>query len=152
MTEIIYPIISETQLSEVVPKAPSEAMLKLLPEKEVEKMIDDKINKDLKRERLNHMIKENKTLEDLKQRYERIRKSWGKADTIVKVIGTIIALISGTGLIVLIALGGMGLVPLTTLTILESIFSSAATLGGFATIVVSMRWTKRKKKAFSCKS
>ena len=126
----------------------SSAQLKLIPQEEIEKMIDDKIDKDLKRERLNHMIKENKTLEDLKQRYERIRKSWGKADTIVKVIGTIIALLSGTGLIVLIALGGMGLVPLATLTILESIFSSAATLGGFATIVVSMRWTKRKKKAF----
>ena len=126
----------------------SSAQLKLIPQEEIEKMIDDKINKDLKRERLNHMIKENKTLEDLKQRYERIRKSWGKADTIVKVIGTIIALLSGTGLIMLIALGGMGLVPLATLTILESIFSSAATLGGFATIVVSMRWTKRKKKAF----
>ena len=139
MTENIYPIISKTE---------EQPVSRLIPEKEVEKMIDDKIDKDLKKERLNHMIKENKTLEDLKQRYERIRKSWGKADSIVKVIGTIIALISGTGLIVLIALGGMGLIPLATLTILESIFSSAATLGGFATIVVSMRWTKRKKKAF----
>ena len=42
---------------------------------EVEEMINTRINKDLNVERLNHMIKENKTLEELIQRYAHVRNS-----------------------------------------------------------------------------
>ena len=34
------------------------------------------------------MIKENKTLEELIQRYTRVRNSWGKADSFVKIFGS----------------------------------------------------------------
>ena len=53
---------------------------------EVEEKINIRINKALNVERLNHMLKENKSLEDLLKGYERVRNSWGKADSIVKVI------------------------------------------------------------------
>ena len=53
-------------------------------EEEVNEIVKNKINKDLNIERLNHMIKEEKILEDLLIRYNRVKKSWGKADSIVK--------------------------------------------------------------------
>ena len=74
----------------------------IIKTEEVEEMINSRINKDLNVDRLNHMIKENKTLEELTQSYEHIRKSWGKADSITKVIGSIIALSTGIGFIVLL--------------------------------------------------
>ena len=45
-----------------------------------------------------------------------------------------------------IAIGGLGLIPIGTLTIIESILSSTTTLSGFSTVALSMRWTKRKKQ------
>ena len=41
------------------------------------------------------MIKENKSLEELMQRYDRVRNSWGKADSVVKVISSVITLLMG---------------------------------------------------------
>ena len=41
------------------------------------------------------MIKENKTLEELIQRYARVSNSWGKADSFVKVIDSLITLLTG---------------------------------------------------------
>ena len=94
------------------------------------------------------MSKEIKRLEELKQRYERVRNSWGKSDSIIKVIGSIITFLTGSGLVILIGVGGMGLIPLATLTIVESILSTTATLSGFTSVALSMRWTKRNKKEF----
>ena len=42
----------------------------------------------------------------------------------------------------------MGLIPLATLIIIERISSSTATLSGFTSVALSMRWKKRKKKEF----
>ena len=70
-------------------------------------MINARINKDLNVERLNHMIKENKCLEELIQRYARVRNSWGKSDSIVKVIGSVITLLIGISIILLQAIGGI---------------------------------------------
>ena len=61
--EIVYPVIKTVEVSE---------------------MVKNKINKDLNIERLNHMIKEENFLQDLLLRYQRVKKSWGKADSIVK--------------------------------------------------------------------
>ena len=58
-------------------------------EEEVEEMINTRINKNFNVERLNHMIKENKSLEELIQRYDRVKNSWGKADSVVKVTGSV---------------------------------------------------------------
>ena len=106
---------------------------------EVEEMINTRINKDLNVERLNHMIKENKSLEELIQRYDRVRNSWGKADLIVKVIGSVITLIIGISIIILPAIGGIVAIPLA---IIESILGGTATLTGFTSVMINMRWTK----------
>ena len=45
----------------------------------------------------------------------------------------------------------MGLIPIGTLTIIESILSSTTTLSGFSTVALSMRWTKRKKKQYNAR-
>ena len=112
---------------------------------EVEEMINTRIKKDLNIERLNHMIKENKSLEGLMQRYARVRNSWGKADSVVKVIGSVIILLMGISIILLPAIGGIVAIPLA---IIESILGGTATLTGFTSVMISMRWTKRKKKEF----
>ena len=120
----------------------------ILPEEEVTKMIDEKSNK----ERVTHMQKEFESLEKLKNRYIRVKNSWGKSDSIVKIVGSFIALLTGAGLITSIAIGGIGLIPTGTLTIIESIFlSSTTTLSGFSTVALSMRWTKRKKKQYNAR-
>ena len=115
---------------------------------EVNEMVENKINESLKAERLNHMKKEEENLENLLRRYEGIKKHWGKADSIVKIIGTVIAFLSGISLILTTTLGGFGFIPLATLTIIDSILLSTTTLSSFTTVFVSMRYTKRKKKAF----
>ena len=76
---------------------------------EVNEMVENKINESLKAERLNHMKKEEENLENLLRRYEGIKKHWGKADSIVKIIGTVIAFLSGISLILTTTLGGFGL-------------------------------------------
>ena len=48
----------------------------------------NKINNDL-----NHMIKEENILQDLLLRYQRVKKSWGKADSIVKIYGVMIIIL-----------------------------------------------------------
>ena len=120
---------------------------KILPEEEVIKMIDEKSNK----ERVTHMQKEFESLEKLKNRYIRVKNSWGKNDSIVKIVGSFIALLTGAGLITSIAIGGIGLIPIGTLMIIESILSSTTTLSGFSTVALSMRWTKRKKKQYNAR-
>ena len=87
------------------------------------------------------MIKENKSLEELIQRYARVRNSWGKADSVVKVIGSVITFLMGISIILLPAIGRIVAIPLA---IIESILVGTATLTGFT----SVRWTKRKKKEF----
>ena len=120
---------------------------KILTEEELIKMIDEKLNK----ERVTHMQKEFESLEKLKNRYIRFKNSWGKSDSIVKIVGSFIALLTGAGLITSIAIGGIGLILIRTLIIIESILSSTTTLIGFSTVALSMRWTKRKKKQYNAR-
>ena len=56
-------------------------------------MNNTRMNKNFNVERLSHMINENKTLEELLKRYACVRNAWGKADSIVKVIGSVITLL-----------------------------------------------------------
>ena len=51
----------------------------------------------------------------------------------------------GISIILLPAIGGIVAIPLS---IIESILGGTATLTGFTSIMISMRWTKRKKKEF----
>ena len=104
----------------------------------VEEMINTGINKDLNVERLNHMIKKNKSLEELIQRYARVRNSWGKTDSIVKVIGSVITLLMGISIILLPVIGGIVAIPLA---MIESILGETATLTGFTSVMISMGWT-----------
>ena len=117
-------------------------------EEEVNEIVKNKINKDLNIERLNHMIKEEKILEDLLIRYNRVKKSWGKADSIVKVIGVMIIVSGGASLIILTCLGGIGLIAASSMIIAQSVLIGIESLNGFITTILSMRWTKRKKKEF----
>ena len=50
---------------------------------EVEEMLNSRNNENLNVERLNHMIRENKTLKELIQRYACVRNSWGEVDSVV---------------------------------------------------------------------
>ena len=116
--------------------------------KEVEELLKNKTEKGLNAERLNYMIKENKTLEELIHRFDRIRNSWGKADSVAKVIGSVVTLLMGISIIILPAIGGIVAIPLA---IIESILGGTANLTGFTSAMISMRWTKRKKR-ISCKN
>ena len=121
----------------------SEAMLfPTMKTKEVEEMINNRNNKDLNVERLNHMIKENKSLEELIQRYAHVRNSWGKADLVIKVIGSVLTLLMGISIILLPAIGEIVAIPLA---IIESVLGGTATLTGFTSVMI---WTKREKKNF----
>ena len=51
----------------------------------------------------------------------------------------------GISIIFLPAIGGIVGIPLT---IIESILGGIATLTGFTSVMISMRWTKRKTKEF----
>ena len=117
-------------------------------EEEVNEIVKNKINKDLNIERLNHMIKEEKILEDLLIRYNRVKKSWGKADSIVKISGILIVISGGASLIILTCLGGVGLIAASSMIIAQSVLIGIESLNGFITTMLSMRWTKRKKKEF----
>ena len=112
---------------------------------EVEEMINTRINKDLNVERIYNMIEENKSLEELIQRYAHVRNSWGKADSVVKVIGSVVTLLMGISIILLPAIGGIVAIPLA---MIECILGGTATLTGSTSVMISMRWTKRKKKEF----
>ena len=57
----------------------------------------------------------------------------------------ILALLTDSGLII-ITVDGIGLIPSATLKIVESILSTTASLNGFTSVMLSMTWTKRKKK------
>ena len=46
----------------------------------------NRVDNDLHKERLHHMKEEEKKL-DLLERYNRIKQSWSKADSIVKISG-----------------------------------------------------------------
>ena len=108
----------------------------IITEEEVEELFTNRVEKDLNVGRLNHMIKENKTLDELMQRYDRVRNSWGKADSVVKVIGFVITLLMGISIIILPAIGGIVATPFA---IIESILGRTATLTGFTSIMLSMR-------------
>ena len=63
----------------------------------------------------------------------------------MKVIGSVVTLLLGISIILLPAVGGIVAIPLA---IIESILGGTATLTGFTSVMISMRWTKRKKKEF----
>ena len=63
----------------------------------------------------------------------------------MKVIGSVITLLMGISIILLPAIGGIVAIPLA---IIESILRGTVTLTGFTSVIISMRWTKRKKKEF----
>ena len=114
-------------------------------------MIDvklEKTNKEINKERLDKMSKEIKRLEELKQRYERVRNSWGKSDSIIKVISAIIGLTTVCSFIVINVIGGVGLIPVISLTIIDCVIAGMGGLSAFISTMISMRWTKRKKKEF----
>ena len=125
--EIVYPVIKA--------------------EEEVSEMVKNKINNDLNIERLNHMIKEGKILQDLLLRYQRVKKSWGKADSIVKISGVMIVILAGVALIVT-CLGGVGIITASGMLIAQSILIGVESLNGFITTILSMRWTNEKRKNF----
>ena len=114
-------------------------------------MIDvklEKTNKEINKERLDKMLKEIKRLEELKQRYERVRNSWGKSDSIIKVISAIFGLTTVCSFIVINVIGGVGLIPVISLTIIDCVIAGMGGLSAFVSTMISMRWTKRKKKEF----
>ena len=114
-------------------------------------MIDvklEKTNKEINKERLERMTKELKKSEELKQRYERVRNSWGKADSIIKVISAIFGLTTVCSFIVINVIGGIGLIPVISLTIIDCVIAGMGGLSAFVSTMISMRWTKRKKKEF----
>ena len=94
------------------------------------------------------MLKEIKRLEELKQRYERVRNSWGKSDSIINVISAIIGLTTVCSFIVINVIGGVGLIPVISLTIIDCVIAGMGGLSAFISSMISMRWTKRKKKEF----
>ena len=123
----------------------------IVSEEEVNKMIDvklEKSNKEINKERLDKMLKEIKRLEELKQRYERVKNSWGKSDSIIKVISSLIGLTTVCSFIVINVIGGVGLIPLISLTIIDCVIAGMGGLSAFVSTMISMRWTKRKKKEF----
>ena len=126
----------------------------IISEEEVNKMIDvklEKSNKEINKERLNKMLKEIKRLEELKQRYERVKNSWGKSDSIIKVISSLIGLTTVCSFIIINVIGGIGLIPLISLTIIDCVIAGMGGLSAFVSTMISMRWTKRKKKEFSAR-
>ena len=94
------------------------------------------------------MLKEIERLEELKLRYERVRNSWGKSNSIIKVISAIIGLTTVCSFIVINVIGGFGLIPVISLTIIDCVIAGMRGLSAFISIMISMRWTKRKKKEF----
>ena len=109
-------------------------------------MVNNKINKGLNIERLNYMIKEENFLQDLLLRYKRVMKSWGKADSIVQISGVMIVILGGVALIITTCLGGVGKITGCGMLIAQSILIGVESLNGFTTTILSMRWTKRKKR------
>ena len=143
-------------IQDEIPKIYPELVLQngssiLISEEEVNKMIDvklEKSNKEINKERLDKMLKEIKRLEALKQRYERVKNSWGKSDSIIKVISALIGLTTVCTFIVINVIGGFGLIPVIYLTIIDCVISGMGGLSVFVSTMISMRWTKRKKKEF----
>ena len=85
------------------------------------------------------------------RKYTRAKKRWGNADSGVKIAGTFLNFIYVAGLITCIASGGVGILSISALTIAESIFTSLGAVNGFLTVMVSMKYTKRKKKEFNAR-
>ena len=67
------------------------------------------------------MIKEEIFLQDLLLRYQRVKKSWGKADSIVKISDVMIVILSGVALIITTCLGGVGIITASSMLIAQSI-------------------------------
>ena len=101
--------------------------------------------------RLEHMKEKEDVLQEKLRQYTRAKKRWGKADSGVKLAGTILGFTFVVGLITCIALGGVGIVSVSALTLAESILTSLGALNGLLTVMVSMRYTKRKKKEFNAR-
>ena len=123
----------------------------IISENKLNIMIDDKISDGLNIERLKHMIRESTILEEQFIKYKKIQKPWNKTNNVVKLSGSILALLTGSGVIIISVLtaGTTPLLIVTSSSIISSILSSTSLLSGFLTAVVSMRFTKRKKKQFN---
>ena len=59
-----------------------------------------------------------------------------------------IVILNGVALIVTTCLGGVGIITASGMLIAQSILIEVENLNGFITTMLSMRWTKRKKKEF----
>ena len=85
---------------------------------------------------------------ELKQRYEHVRNSWRKSDSMIKIISVIISLTTVCSFIIINVIGGFGLIPVISLTIIDGVIAGMGGLSAFKSTMISMRWTKRKKKEF----
>ena len=74
-------------------------------EEEVEQMFNNRVNKELNVERINHIKNEIKNLYNIYERYMCVKTSWGKTDSIVKIVVCFVAIIAGNGLVITIAVG-----------------------------------------------
>ena len=72
----------------------------------------------------------------------------GKISLIIKVISAIISLTTVCSFIVINVIGGFGLIPVISLTIINCVIAVMGGLSAFVSTMISMRWTKRKKKEF----
>ena len=74
-----------------------------------------------------------------------------KAIRLLIIVGSFIALLTGAGLRTSIAIGGLGLIPIGTLMIIESILSSTTTLSGFSTVAFENEMDKTQKKQYNAR-
>ena len=117
-------------------------------EEEVNEMVKNKINKDLNIERLNYMIKEENFLQDLLLRYKRVKKLWGKADSIVKISGVMIVILGGVALIITTCLGGVGIITASGMLIAQNILIGGRKFKRFYIYNIKYEMDKTKKKNF----
>ena len=73
-------------------------------------------------------------------------------DSIIKVISAIFGLTTVCSFIVINVIGGVGLIPVISLTIIDCVIAGMGGLSAFVSTMISMRWTKRKKERISCKN
>ena len=75
----------------------------------------------------------------------------GKIRFDYKVISSLIGLTTVCSFIIINVIGGIGLIPLISLTIIDCVIAGMGGLSAFVSTMISMRWTKRKKKEFSAR-
>ena len=117
-------------------------------EKEVEQMVNDNIIIKIWTLRDWIIWKKKKKLQDLLLRYEHVRNSWSKADSIVKIVGAFILFSVSTGLIT-ISNGG-ALIPLAALKIAETILGSMIAFSSSLTVGTNIWYIRNEKKRILC--